>query len=203
MRAHKMEGGGYCACGFAPASNPQPSSPAMPTYQTTLAGFQRDPTALLADEFRRLALARGWGKKSARYGTERVKFYGTAVVQDFARFWGDNDSRLQAWQELCHFLGVPDCPSSITQCKKVCLSYTLRRSSQVFMAPTLDQTLKHTHVNLIDLVDARRRNVKPRIFSSRNELATYIRETGKIFPKGRAKANPLLKQFLVVVFGEY
>ncbi|KAH9857489.1 hypothetical protein C2E23DRAFT_719498 [Lenzites betulinus] len=153
----------------------------MPSYQTTPAGFQRDPTALLADEFRRLALARGWGKKSAQYKTERVKFYGTAVVQDFARFWGDNDSRLQAWQELCHFLGVPDCPSSITQCKKA---------------------LKHTHVNLIDLVDARRRNVKPRIFSSRTALAIYIRETKKIFPKGRAKANPLLKQFLVVVFGE-
>ncbi|KAI0823873.1 hypothetical protein BC628DRAFT_1420612 [Trametes gibbosa] len=154
----------------------------MPSYQTTTLGFQRDPTAPLADEYRRFALARGWGKKSARYKKERVNFYGAAVLQDFTRFWGDNASRLDAWQELCHFLGVHECPASITQCKKA---------------------LKHIHVNLVDLVDARRRNIKPKIFTSRSELASYIVETRKIFPKAKAKANPLLKQFLIVVFGDY
>ncbi|KAI0628795.1 hypothetical protein C8Q77DRAFT_1161825 [Trametes polyzona] len=145
------------------------------------ASFQRDLTALLADEFRRLALAHGWGKKSARYKKERVKFFGTAVVQDFTTFWGSNASRLDAWQELCHFLGITIVPTSVTQAKKV---------------------LGGVYVNIVDLVDARRCGVKPRIFASAGELAAYIRKTGKIFPKARAKANPLLKQFLIVVFDE-
>lgn len=57
------------------------------------------------------------------------------------------------------------------------------------------------YVNLVDLVDAKRRNLKPEIFSTAGALAAYIQDTGKIFPKARAKANPLLKQFLIVVFG--
>lgn len=174
----------------------------MPSYQTTTLGFQRDPTAPLADEYRRFALARGWGKKSARYKKERVNFYGAAVLQDFTRFWGDNASRLDAWQELCHFLGVHECPASITQCKKVSLVAQCVVATKSLMPPFL-QALKHIHVNLVDLVDARRRNIKPKIFTSRSELASYIVETRKIFPKAKAKANPLLKQFLIVVFGDY
>ncbi|KAI0355124.1 hypothetical protein OH77DRAFT_1403657 [Trametes cingulata] len=142
--------------------------------------FDRDPTASLEDEFRRFAHANGWGKKSARYKRERRNFYASAVIEDFTSFWGSSDSRLQAWQELCRHLGLTTIPTSIRGCKKA---------------------LKPIHVNLIDLVDSKRQNTTPEIFPSEDALAAYIRRTGKIFMKDRAKANPLLRQFLVIVFG--
>ncbi|KAI0373159.1 hypothetical protein BV20DRAFT_938490 [Pilatotrama ljubarskyi] len=146
-----------------------------------MVNFERDPTALLADEFRRLSLANGWGKKSARYKRERRNFYGSAAAQDFASFWGNNDSRLDAWQDLCRHLGMTTIPTGIRACKKV--------------------SLKLIHVNLIDLVDSKRQNFRPRTFSSESALAEYIRNSGKVFLKEKAKANPLLRQFLIVVFG--
>ncbi|EIW60959.1 uncharacterized protein TRAVEDRAFT_166094 [Trametes versicolor FP-101664 SS1] len=142
--------------------------------------FERDTTALLADEFRRLSLDSGWGKKSAKFKKERAKFYGGAVAQDFTTFWGSNASRLDAWQDLCRHLGITDVPSSIKKCKLA---------------------LKPFYVNLVDLVDSKRQGIKPRIFSSESELAGYIQKTSKIFPKAQAKTNPLLRQFLIVVFG--
>ncbi|KAI0648426.1 hypothetical protein C8Q79DRAFT_906310 [Trametes meyenii] len=141
--------------------------------------FQRNLTAPLETEFLRLATQRGWDPDSARYRNERFRFYGNAVLQDFTKHWGDNDSRLEAWQALCRHLGKNGVYTSITQCKKA---------------------LKHVHVNLIDLVNSKNSACKLQIFKSASELAAYTRETTKIFPKGRAKANPLLKQFLVVVF---
>ncbi|KAI0657188.1 hypothetical protein C8Q70DRAFT_919967 [Cubamyces menziesii] len=141
--------------------------------------FERDTTALLAAEFRRLALASGWGRKSARYKNERQKFYGLAVAQDFSAFWGSTESRLTAWQDLCCHLGVDEVPTSIKGCK---------------------EALRPVHVNLIDLVDSKRQNTKPKTFATETACANYTRRTGKIFPKARAKANPLLRQFLVVVF---
>ncbi|KAI8974260.1 hypothetical protein BD414DRAFT_517640 [Trametes punicea] len=141
--------------------------------------FERDPTALLADEFRRLALINGWGKKSVKYKNERKEFYGAAVSKDFAAFWGTTESRLDAWQDLCRLLGFTEIPTSIKKCK---------------------QAMKGVYVNLVDLVDSKRTNTQPKTFTSAGALASYIRKTGKIFPKERAKANPLLRQFLVVVF---
>jgi hypothetical protein len=55
-------------------------------------------------------------------------------------------------------------------------------------------------VNLVDLVDAGTAGrVISKKFSSEKELAKYIRETGKVFPKERAKMNPLLCRFLIVI----
>ncbi|KAJ8482701.1 hypothetical protein ONZ51_g5193 [Trametes cubensis] len=161
--------------------------------------FERDTTALLAAEFRRLALASGWGRKSARYKNERQKFYGLAVAQDFSAFWGSTESRLTAWQDLCCHLGVDEVPTSIKGCKEV---HTLMPNTHVLVAhPRLaSQALRPVHVNLIDLVDSKRQNTKPKTFATETACANYTRRTGKIFPKARAKANPLLRQFLVVVF---
>jgi hypothetical protein len=36
-------------------------------------------------------------------------------------------------------------------------------------------------------------------FSSPKALAKYISRSGKVFPKERAKRNPLLRRFLIVV----
>ncbi|KAI0668367.1 hypothetical protein C8Q78DRAFT_1046767 [Trametes maxima] len=141
--------------------------------------FQRDLAAPLETEFLRLAAQHGWNPDSARYRNERFRFYGDAVLQDFTRHWGDNDSRLEAWQALCYHLGKAGPYTSIIECKKA---------------------LKNVHVNLIDLVESKNSARKLRKFTTARALAAYTRETMKIFPKRRAKENPLLKQFLVVVF---
>lgn len=57
-------------------------------------------------------------------------------------------------------------------------------------------------MNLVDLVDAKASGqVISRKFSSPKALAKYIRNTGKYFPKEKAKSNPLLRRFLIVVSG--
>ena len=57
-------------------------------------------------------------------------------------------------------------------------------------------------MNLVDLVDAGMAGgVISKKFSSRKALARYIDRTGKVFPKGKAKRNPLLSRFLIVVSG--
>lgn len=55
-------------------------------------------------------------------------------------------------------------------------------------------------MNLIDLVDAANASTTiRRTFTSSKDLSRYIKQTKKVFPKERAKANPLLRQFLIVV----
>ena len=65
------------------------------------------------------------------------------------------------------------------------------------------QALKGTFVNIVDLVDAANagRTVS-QTFKSAQKLRVYSRKPGeeKIFPKKRAKSNPLLKFFLIVMF---
>jgi len=157
------------------------------TDLATFPNFQSDPTAPLVENFRRLAIQEGWKKKSKTYKENKRVFLAEAVEAGFLSTFGVNVSSLQAWQSLCETIGVPeakegeDLPllTSISACKKA---------------------LKGVYVNLVDLVDAAMAgNVIPKKFSSQKELAKYIRKTGKFFPKSRAKRNPLLSRFLIVV----
>jgi len=149
--------------------------------------FQSDPTAPLLENFRRLAIHEGWKKKSNRYKEERRVFLAQAVELGFLDAFGGNVNSLQAWQSLCRTIGVPETKegeeatllTSITACKKA---------------------LKGVFVNLVDLVEAGTAGeVICKKFSSQKELAKYICKTGKVFPRDRAKRNPLLSRFLIVV----
>jgi len=55
------------------------------------------------------------------------------------------------------------------------------------------QIVTNTHVNLVDLVD---NSGTARIFGSVEELSTYTRSTGKIFPREMAYAGELLQYLL-------
>ncbi|THH09544.1 hypothetical protein EW146_g8659 [Bondarzewia mesenterica] len=143
--------------------------------------FVRDETASIVSEFRRLALQEGWTRRSKTYKAERRHFFGEAAVEEFHKYFGENVSSLQAWQDLCRQLGVvidgmP--PGSITECKRL---------------------LKGVYVNIVDLVDSQISGNTVKTFSSAKDLSKYIRRTGKVFPRERAKANPLLRQFLIIV----
>lgn len=144
--------------------------------------FERDDTETIISEFRRLAIQEGWKKKSKIYKEERKKFIGKAAVEDFEKEFGINAGSLQSWQSLCKRLKLlnddDELPTSIKQCKAI---------------------LRGVYVNLVDLVDARKANGTVEIFGSPKELSKYIKRTKKMFPRGKAKSSPLLKQFLITV----
>jgi hypothetical protein len=55
-------------------------------------------------------------------------------------------------------------------------------------------------VNVVDLVDAAEAGKTVKTFANRASLVKYIRRTEKIFPLRRAKADSMLRLFLVHVF---
>ena len=61
---------------------------------------------------------------------------------------------------------------------------------------TSHQSLAKVHVNIIDLVDARRTGKPVKRFQSVAALRNYTWENDKIFPKAAAKADGFLKALL-------
>jgi hypothetical protein len=55
-------------------------------------------------------------------------------------------------------------------------------------------------VNVVDLVDAAEAGETVETFENRSSLVDHIRRTGKIFPLREAKADSMLRLFLVRVF---
>ncbi|KAK7462292.1 hypothetical protein VKT23_007892 [Stygiomarasmius scandens] len=157
------------------------SQPSKPTPNQSA-----DDTESIMVAFRRLAVSEGLSKKGKRYKELRREFLGDAVQQGFSSHFGTNATSLQAWQGLCEtILGTEKVETlgltSIKKCKAA---------------------LDGVYVNLVDLADARNAGTTIcKIFSSEKALAKYIKRTGKIFPKAMAKANPLLRRFLIVVSG--
>jgi len=154
---------------------------------TRFSDFESDPTVSLLDNFKRLAIQEGWGKKSKTYKEQRRTFLAEAVEVAFLDKFGVNVSSLQAWQSLCQTIGVPESKEG-------------EEVPQLTSIKACQRALKGVYVNLVDLVDAGTAGrVISKKFSSPKELAKYIRKTGKVFPKERAKRNPLLRRFLIVV----
>ncbi|KAI8974259.1 hypothetical protein BD414DRAFT_539848 [Trametes punicea] len=155
---------------------------ALPLLPVAVAAdeFKRDVSASLVAEFRRLAILSGWKKKSKPYKEKRRELLAAWVTEDFEEEFGANKDSLKAWQKLCRHLGVGEnLPlGSTTECHRA---------------------LHGIYVNLVDLVDSYKTQTRPRIFASSEELAKYIRNTGKVFPIDQARYNPLLREFLVHV----
>ncbi|KAL1695652.1 hypothetical protein GGG16DRAFT_108838 [Schizophyllum commune] len=138
----------------------------------------------IATQFAALAVSSGWQQNSSRYRQERRAFIANAVVTGFRANFGSNEADLSAWQKLCTTVGVGGAEAfgSIGECKKA---------------------LKGTFVNIVDLVDAANAGkTVSKTFKTAQKLRVYSlkpREE-KIFPKKRAKSNPLLKFFLIIMF---
>lgn len=176
--------------------------------------FTRDIDAPLAAEFRRLAMLNGWKKKGKPYKEERRKVFRDWAMEDFERIFGRNNNSLESWQRLCRLLGIGEAITlgTVIECRRVsaafdfrvanvrdeesegCNSYVVRRADYHFVV----QVLNDVYVNIIDLIDAcKTPGEKPTIFASSKELARYMRRTGKIFPREKAKFSPLLSKFLI------
>ncbi|KAI0355125.1 hypothetical protein OH77DRAFT_1403730 [Trametes cingulata] len=144
--------------------------------------FERDASASLVAEFRRLAILSGLRKKTKAYKTERRKFFGQYAAEDFEDLFGKNANHLESWRKLCRHLGVGE------------------GLADLLTISPLPQALHGIYVNIVDLVDSCKvPDARPRIFTSEEELAKYISRTGKVFPIDKARHNPLLSQFLIHV----
>ncbi|KAI4229585.1 MAG: hypothetical protein L6R36_000743 [Xanthoria steineri] len=136
--------------------------------------FQQDPSAPINEEFKRLASIEGWNKKSIEWRIHRRE----CLEAEFEVHLGGIDlSRdLAVWHGLCQELGVSVAQlTSIKKCKTA---------------------LRRVHVNLMDLIDARRAQQMPRLFPSEAKLAKYTRDHARYFPLAKAKEDSLKKILL-------
>ncbi|KAJ7579518.1 hypothetical protein C8J56DRAFT_796161 [Mycena floridula] len=157
-------------------------APPIPSFiHQQFPDFVYEPERTILDNFRRLALIRKWGKKSEQYKRQKRDFLGNAVEAMFSTSFGEIRENLEAWCNLCRTVGVStDLPLvSIEAC---------------------EAALNGKFVNLVDLVQAASADqVMEKTFPTSKALAKYIHRTGKFYPLDRAKVNPLLAQFLIIV----
>jgi hypothetical protein len=59
-----------------------------------------------------------------------------------------------------------------------------------------NQVIRRTHVNLVDMLEARKYGRKAKRFRNFDELREYTHATGKYFPINKAKEGGLLKYLL-------
>ena len=83
------------------------------SYFEQFPDFQPDPTSRLADEFARLALHKGWKKKSKPY----KHHLNNCLMAEFKLHF-DTSNKLESWQAMCQEVRVTP-GDSINQCKKV------------------------------------------------------------------------------------
>jgi hypothetical protein len=147
------------------------------TYWNKFPNFTHNSHAPLLAEFSRLANLRGWAPGSKKYHKE----HGRCLLSEFTFHYGDNEERLAGWQALCYEVKMRTVPDTITQCRKA---------------------LKRVHVNIVDLIDARRTSRSAKKFPSRNALRqyTFSFEIPKFFPKKAAKRNGFLTALLIDMY---
>ncbi|EFR04891.1 hypothetical protein MGYG_07893 [Nannizzia gypsea CBS 118893] len=162
-----------------------------PNFYSRYPGFQPNPSAPAVDEFARLARHMRWKHGSKAYKRGWASF----GVSEFSKHYGTEASKLQNWQSLCREVGLSE-PKTITQCKKV-----YRVFSQLLrLMLKISKALAKVHVNIIDLIDARRTGAPVTIFRRVQELRQYTQKTQKIFPKEVAKQDGFLKALLRGIF---
>ncbi|KAF3063761.1 hypothetical protein GL218_02484 [Daldinia childiae] len=136
--------------------------------------FHYDKTVPVWDEFRLLCKHQKWDKKSYEMRQARRKFK-DAMISEFGRIYGNDNTSLSSWQKLCRVLRIRPVPDDIDACRK---------------------KVSSVHVNLVDLVDCQRTGKRIRIFPSLEALQQYTKSREKFFPRDEAKAQGPLRYLL-------
>lgn len=90
----------------------------MSDFFARFAGFKPDPSAPAKEEFARLSKHRNWKKGGKKWTREWNNF----IIEEFAKHYGGQETKLAGWQALCEEVGVKESIeelNSITKCKKV------------------------------------------------------------------------------------
>ncbi|KAH7909591.1 hypothetical protein BJ138DRAFT_1010527, partial [Hygrophoropsis aurantiaca] len=150
------------------------SPSALEDFFAQYSDFTYDPSESASHEFYRLCKFRRWD----RYNPERQDAHDafkTALVIQFNNIYGTDAHSLSAWRDLCEVIGVVPIPEGLAACRKA---------------------VRGSHVNIVDLVDAKGTGNTITRFPSEEELSAYTRQEGKYFPKESAYAGGLLKYLL-------
>ncbi|KAF3491171.1 uncharacterized protein GIQ15_00688 [Arthroderma uncinatum] len=137
-------------------------------------GFIHNDKNPLRVEFGRVANRRGWTKAKGNYQRQ----WKTCLIAELA-YHVDNivdgtGDKLENMQMLCREY-CNEAPPSITACEK---------------------KLRKVHINLLDWIDAQRREATPHIFRTHNALKEYTQSTKKFIPKSVLKSVPVMKVFM-------
>lgn len=91
--------------------------------------FQYTPSNPPQEEYRRLRQRYDW-KRNDPDGEDAWSNYRSALVREFNRWYGEDDSNMDAWQSLCRAIGVLPLPQTLKDCKTVSAQrqYVLLRS---------------------------------------------------------------------------
>ncbi|EME38511.1 hypothetical protein DOTSEDRAFT_161497, partial [Dothistroma septosporum NZE10] len=108
--------------------------------------------------------------KAARGQKEAQEFRIASAVTHFAQY-DSFPSKLLGWQALCRDIGVEEGPS-ITKCKK---------------------SIAAVYINIFDFVA---QGKAARHWPSLRALAKYSQESGRVFPKKKAKSETVLRVLL-------
>ncbi|VDC02972.1 unnamed protein product [Peniophora sp. CBMAI 1063] len=163
-------------------SVPGPTATALARFFAIYsANFHYNPSVSATEEFQRLCEVKGWDKEedgywSQAHGTAYHKFK-EALVQQFNATYGTDVNSIVSWQALCGAIGVDPVPDTLKECQSNILS---------------------SHVNLVDLAEARADGTERRVelFPSEVALSVYTLRTKKIFPKDTAYHTGLLRFLL-------
>ncbi|TGO61833.1 hypothetical protein BCON_0024g00340 [Botryotinia convoluta] len=117
--------------------------------------------------------------KDASVKAKTAKTKKKTVVGLWADYFG-NETELANWQRLCVDVGLEEIPTSITKCRKA---------------------LGKVWVNIFDFLDAKAEGKPVKRYQSERKLAKYTLESGRIYPKSKAKEGGPARALLAHIFG--
>ena len=130
-----------------------------------------------------------WDSDDYEMREARRKFK-SGMVQQFNELYGTDEEDLNSWQNLCFILNIEPVPEGLKECRKVKICPFGITETDV------DQRVRQTHVNLVDLVDTPRTGEAVKVFPNLKKLQDYTIKNEKYFPKEDAYAGGLLRFLL-------
>jgi hypothetical protein len=109
------------AASFVASEDAQDSVKGSPFWYK-YAGFVPSPRAPFKTELGRLCKHIG-----ATTALQKRDIQVEALTAEISFHYGASMSRLDRWQELCEEVGIEKIPTSITQCQKVCMVFSMAR----------------------------------------------------------------------------
>lgn len=174
------------------------------SYFDKFEDYFTNPRLTMSQEFAHLASHMGWKKNSKEWKDEWRMLLHKVIAAHYG-----NSSALEGWQKLC--LEVGEVPGkSITQCKKVS-AFSQNFSTVHHLTSHHHQILKSVYVNLVDLMNCRRRwdndhgpddpipeDGLPGLhkFPTFREFNRYTKSKGRTIPRQDAKTDGFTKALL-------
>ncbi|KAM0073300.1 hypothetical protein ACKRZS_014165 [Fusarium odoratissimum] len=141
--------------------------------------FDYQRTKPFFDEFYRMCDHFGWPDEEA---TEPWHNFRVSVIQEFNYVVGEDKDKLLHWQNMFSLIGLPK-PTSLHEARTVSEA---RPAAICNGTLTRYQTMRVTHVNLVDLVESPRTRQPVEHFKTVQDLSHYSVYEDKIFPKEEA-----------------